>query len=91
MISSLKKFDDIIISYKILKYEEDGIFSKIYIEISLIDNSKLIVKELKFSEKIKYSYHWMDKKNKMIIRWDNAPHFKSLKTFPHHKHVVNVL
>ena len=48
MISSLKKFDDIIISYKILKYEEDGIFSKIYIEILLVDNSKIIVKELNF-------------------------------------------
>ncbi len=22
----------------------------------------------------------------MIVRWDNAPHHTSLKTFPHHKH-----
>lgn len=34
----------------------------------------------------RYSYHVFYRK-KMITRWDNAPHFPSIRTFPHHKHV----
>ncbi len=37
-------------------------------------------------EKEKYKYHYMDKDKHMIFRYDNAPHHKDLKTFPHHKH-----
>ena len=37
-----------------------------------------------------YSYHWQDKNKNMIIRWDNSPHHKQLKTFPHHKHVPEI-
>ena len=25
--------------------------------------------------------------NQAIVRWDNAPHYRHLSTFPHHKHV----
>ena len=25
----------------------------------------------------------------LIIRWDNSPHWKNIKTFPHHKHEKN--
>lgn len=33
-----------------------------------------------------YSYH-LQKDNKMIMRWDNAPHWKELKTYPCHVHL----
>ena len=36
----------------------------------------------------RYSYH-LQKGGVMIKRWDNAPHWKSVKTFPHHIHVQN--
>ena len=36
-----------------------------------------------------YSFHWQDKNGDLIIRWDNAPHYKNIKTFPHHKHTKN--
>lgn len=26
----------------------------------------------------------------MIVRWDNSPHHKNLKSFPHHKHAPEV-
>jgi len=35
----------------------------------------------------KYRYHYMNKANEMIFRYDNAKHYPGLKTFPHHKHV----
>jgi len=34
----------------------------------------------------RYSYH-VFYRNRMIVRWDNAPHFPSVKTFPHHRHM----
>ncbi len=35
---------------------------------------------------ITYSYHWADKHNVLIFRWDNTPHFPNLPGFPHHRH-----
>jgi hypothetical protein len=36
----------------------------------------------------RYRYQWMDStKTQLRKRWDNAPHFKEVNTFPHHVHV----
>ena len=35
-----------------------------------------------------YSYH-AQKEAKMVRRWDNAPHWPDVKTFPHHLHIEN--
>lgn len=35
----------------------------------------------------KYRFQYMDKKNRMVFRYDNAPHHGELSTFPHHKHL----
>jgi hypothetical protein len=32
-----------------------------------------------------YSYH-LQKNDEFVIRWDNAPHWHDLVTFPHHVH-----
>ncbi len=32
-----------------------------------------------------YSYH-IQKEDAMVRRWDNAPHWPAMKTFPHHLH-----
>ena len=34
----------------------------------------------------RYSYHWMEANNSMILRWDNAEHYPHLPGFPHHFH-----
>lgn len=36
---------------------------------------------------VRYSYYWLDIDNKLKIGWDNAPHHKKYKNFPHHKHI----
>jgi hypothetical protein len=33
-----------------------------------------------------YSYHVL-KGEKMVQRWDNAPHWPNMKTYPHHLHI----
>ena len=35
---------------------------------------------------LSYRYHLQDTNNKMIFRYDNAPHHRHLSSFPHHKH-----
>jgi hypothetical protein len=35
-----------------------------------------------------YSYHIL-KGDKMVRRWDNAPHWPEIKTFPHHLHLAD--
>jgi hypothetical protein len=36
--------------------------------------------------KLRYSYHYQ-KGDRLVFRYDNAPHHPELPTFPHHKHV----
>jgi hypothetical protein len=44
------------------------------------------VRELISEKDYPCSCHWQNKDGKLRIRWDNAPHHKDMKTFPHHKH-----
>ncbi len=46
------------------------------------------VKDVEVAEKIKYRYQYMDEKQVLIFRYDNAPHHKHIRTFPHHKHTT---
>jgi len=39
--------------------------------------------------KVKYRYQYMDEKRSLIFRYDNAPHHKEVKSFPHHRHTPN--
>ncbi len=36
-----------------------------------------------------YRYHFQDKNNQLIFRYDNTPHYPNMETFPHHKHTQN--
>lgn len=45
------------------------------------------VKNTDVAAKIKYRYHYMTSQEELIFRYDNAPHHRQLKTFPHHKHL----
>jgi uncharacterized protein DUF6516 len=61
-------------------------------EITFIDGSFLVVfqhvrieaEELTVTD---YRYHYMTAENKLIFRYDNAPHYPQMGTFPHHKHL----
>jgi hypothetical protein len=34
----------------------------------------------------KYRYHLQSSSHELVTRWDNAPHHRSVSTFPHHRH-----
>ena len=60
--------------------------------IGMIDGSTLQFVELidrKDNEIIRprYRFHFMDSADKMIFRYDNAPHHPEVPTYPHHKHI----
>lgn len=61
-------------------------------KVRFIDNSLLsLFQHVCFKEGkliiTDYRYHYMDSKNRLIFRYDNAPHHPDLTTFPHHKHI----
>jgi hypothetical protein len=35
---------------------------------------------------VTYSFHWSDAEEKLVFRWDNAPHYTKLPNYPHHIH-----
>ena len=76
----------IVSNLDILNFIDEEDIQVFYVKATLIDKSILFVRELATSTESKYSYHWQSKTKKLICRWDNAPHYPKIKTFPHHKH-----
>lgn len=59
--------------------------------VSFWDSSFLTIDEIidtkpGYPEILRYSYTYL-KGSEHIFRYDNAPHYPELPTFPHHKHV----
>ncbi|HHT08978.1 MAG: DUF6516 family protein [Atribacterota bacterium] len=76
----------IVKSYEILDFKQGKDFYYIKIKLVFTDESEFYVREFISEKDYLYSYHWQNKDGKLRIRWDNAPHHKDMKTFPHHKH-----
>lgn len=80
-------------SYNIVKDKRSIYIGLIEGALKFIDNSILHFMEFvdvgKKIEKYKYSYHYEDDNRNLIFRYDVAPHFKNIETFPHHKHQTN--
>ncbi|WP_461108353.1 toxin-antitoxin system TumE family protein [Spirosoma koreense] len=63
---------------------DDATFLKL--KIVLTDSSVLYTKEY-IDESIRnYAFQWQTAHNLWLMRWDNAPHFPKLTSFPHHRH-----
>jgi hypothetical protein len=88
MLDLLEKHKEIIETYRIVSYEQEGNSCRIKLEVNLIDDSRLFMKEYLFENaERKYSFHWTDRQGNLLCRWDDSPHWPNLSTFPHHKHV----
>jgi hypothetical protein len=51
-------------------------------------NEAVVIENNKFTT-LDYRYHFQNESNQLLFRYDNAPHFPNLATFPHHKHLHN--
>jgi len=85
----IDKYKDIIIKFNVISWDIEPESYRLKGEVFLIDNTILIIKDYLFSNGRKYSYQWQTNNGEIIIRWDNAPHWKEISTFPHHKHEKN--
>jgi hypothetical protein len=52
----------------------------------MLEWNEAIIAEKRSVEHLGYRYHFQDRDNNLIFRYDNTPHFPDLKTFPNHKH-----
>ena len=85
----LKHFSPFILADSITFESRSSIFGKVKGYIVFIDSSRLYLLEIIDATqpgKIQYSYHYQTKDGKITFRYDNAPHHKEIKSFPHHKH-----
>ena len=48
-------------------------------EAAIVEEDSLVL--------LDYRYHCQDSQNRLIFRYDSTPHFPSLSSFPHHKHL----
>jgi hypothetical protein len=55
-------------------------------KISFVDGSTLYISESLNLEEPSYRFHFSYAQSKLFKRWDSAPHFKKIKTFPYHFH-----
>lgn len=55
-------------------------------QITFVDGSRLEFTEQLPIDRRKFRIQYMDAQNGLLARWDSAPHYKNLATFPFHKH-----
>ena len=58
-----------------------------FVHGQLLEINEAIIIEVGHIKHLNYRYHFQDKQNNLIFRYDNAPHFQKLSGFPDHKHV----
>lgn len=84
----LRRYRRIVKEFRVRKFRRIQNAHELLMELILKDDSKLAVKDYLFRHGTrKYAYHWQDKDGKLLIRWDNAGHWKDISTFPHHQHI----
>ena len=76
-------------SYQIYDFRQSSTASYLNLKIIFVDRSELHVKEYMDETHRKYAFHWQTASGDLICRWDNAPHFPQIFTFPHHKHLAS--
>jgi hypothetical protein len=73
-------------SIDVIELIDEGTVNLLKVKARVKDSTLLYITELHTPAYQKYSYHWQKENGEVIIRWDNKPHWRNLKTFPYHKH-----
>lgn len=53
---------------------------------SLLDFDEVVLLRSEQIIKLRYAYHYQNESGEVIFRYDNAPHYPNIITYPHHKH-----
>lgn len=89
--AEIRKLEDVYVE----RYEEEILTSdRINLRIrvrfktgNLFELNEAVIIEGDQLERLNYRYHFQDRQNNLIFRYDNTPHFPDLENFPHHKHL----
>jgi len=77
--------------FQVVREEDQGSSGLLRYRLTLIDGGLLEISE-RFrivdgkAQSLKYRFHWQDRNEQLVARWDTAPHHPALPTFPHHIH-----
>jgi hypothetical protein len=75
-------------SWHVVRYEQEGDAYMLQLSAVLVDDSHLELRDYLFADGgRKYAYQWMEADGTLRRRWDNAPHWPSVITVPHHVHL----
>jgi len=61
--------------------------SLIFMDLSFLGFSIYVLQKGKKVIFDKYRFQYMDYNKKVVFRYDNAPHYKNISTYPLHKHL----
>ncbi len=77
-----------VLDFKIIRERIGDIEGFIQIDVDLLNHYSLLIFEYYSINMgvIKYRYQVMDPQKELIVRWDNAPHYPKMASFPHHFH-----
>ena len=89
--AEIRKLEDVYVE----RYEEEILASdRINLRIrvrfkagNLFELNEAVIIEGDKLERLNYRYHFQNRQNNLIFRYDNTPHFPDLENFPHHKHL----
>lgn len=89
MIPDIAEFRSILNDFEIIEHQNRDGVQILRLKITFIDSSILFVTDIfiSFENRRKYSFHWQNVDEELISRWDNAPHFPEISSFPHHQHL----
>lgn len=88
LLNLIESYGSLIKRWTLDEFESAGPNHKIKGKILFIDGSTLFFKQIILGDsKFKYAYHWENERGELICRWDNAPHWPKVITYPHHKHI----
>ena len=54
----------------------------------LLELNEAVLVEKEEIQHLHYRYHFQDRDNNLIFRYDNTPHFPHPLSYPHHKHLA---
>jgi hypothetical protein len=75
-------------SWRVVRYEQEGDAYVLQLSAVLLDGSRLELRDYLFADgSRRYAYQWMKADGTLRRRWDNAPHWPSVATAPHHMHL----
>ncbi len=85
---TLARFADIMHTYEVIQYEVVGLNSRLKFKVVFTNATELYVRDILLDGRHrKHAFHWQEGSGRLLARWDNAPHWMEIETYPHHKHL----